>query len=106
MSRRPAEGVDFVTSMKPLTHIVLYAFLAAAAAILVFGPKPGDDVPQGRVVVDYWEKWSGIEGQQMQMIVDWFNETVGKEKNIYVRYLSISQVDRKTLTASAAVSQL
>lgn len=88
--------------MKPLTHIVLYAFLAAAAAILVFGPKPGGNVPEGRVVVDYWEKWSGIEGQQMQMIVDWFNETVGKEKNIFVRYLSISQVDRKTLTASAA----
>lgn len=88
--------------MKVLSRSILMLMLAAAGAILAFGPRPRENVPAGSVVVDYWEKWSGPEGQQMQEIVDWFNRTVGREKGIFVRYLSISQVDRKTLTASAA----
>jgi len=88
--------------MKAVSRTILVLLLLSAAAIVAFGPRAGEQVPPGFVVVDYWEKWSGNEGKQMQQIVDWFNQTVGKEKKIFVRYLSISQVDRKTLTASAA----
>src|SRR5438445_12323814 len=38
----------------------------------------------------------------MQQIVDDFNRTVGREKKIYVRYLSITAVDKKTLISTAA----
>ena len=38
----------------------------------------------------------------MKQIVDDFNSTVGKEKKIYVRYMSMSEIDRKTLMAIAA----
>ncbi|MDW8262641.1 MAG: extracellular solute-binding protein [Phycisphaerales bacterium] len=88
--------------MKLVSRLILAIMLILAAGILILGPKPDENVPPGRIVVDYWEKWSGIEGAQMQQIVDWFNETVGREKNIFVRYLAIAQVDRKTLTATAA----
>jgi multiple sugar transport system substrate-binding protein len=70
--------------------------------ILFFGPRPDADVPAGRVVVDYWEKWTGEEGEQMKSIVDDFNNTVGKDKGIYVRYVSTSSITQKTLVGTAA----
>ena len=38
----------------------------------------------------------------MRQIVDEFNATVGREKKIYVRYLSTSAIEQKTLVATAA----
>jgi ABC-type glycerol-3-phosphate transport system substrate-binding protein len=54
------------------------------------------------VVVDYWEKWTGDEARQMQQIVEEFNRGVGKEKGIYVRFLSMTKVDEKAIVATAA----
>src|SRR5207253_1566608 len=54
------------------------------------------------VVVDYWEKWTGVEAAGMQQVVDEFNATVGREKKIFVRYLSTSTIEKKTLVAIAA----
>ncbi|MDF2440209.1 MAG: multiple sugar transport system substrate-binding protein [Abditibacteriota bacterium] len=70
--------------------------------VLVFGPRPGADRPKNRVVVSYWEKWTGNEAEQMKQIVTDFNNTVGAEKGIYVEYLSMSNVNQKTLVATAA----
>src|SRR5262249_45351177 len=53
-------------------------------------------------VVDYWEKWTGKEAAQMQEIVDDFNKSAGREKKIFVRYLSMTAVDKKTLVSTAA----
>jgi multiple sugar transport system substrate-binding protein len=88
--------------MRNVSRLILLLMLAAAAMLMLLGPRADHDVPPNRVVIDYWEKWTGNEGAQMQRIVHDFNETVGREKGIYVRYLSISGVDRKTLTATAA----
>ena len=41
------------------------------------------------MVVQYWEKWTGTEADQMKQIVDDFNNSVGKEKHIVVEYLAI-----------------
>jgi ABC-type glycerol-3-phosphate transport system substrate-binding protein len=54
------------------------------------------------VIVEYWEKWTGNEEAQMRQIVDAFNDTVGRERGIFVRYLSTSAIDKKTLVATAA----
>jgi multiple sugar transport system substrate-binding protein len=54
------------------------------------------------VIVDYWEKWTGAEEAGMRQIVDDFNATVGRDKHIYVRYLSTSSIEQKTLVATAA----
>lgn len=74
----------------------------ALAALLLAPARESEAVPEGRVVIRYWEKWTGREGEQMRQIVDWFNRTVGAEKGIYVRYISMSQVDQKTLVSTAA----
>ena len=55
-----------------------------------------------RTLITYWEKWTGTEGAQMEIIVDDFNNSVGIEKGIYVQYLSMSRVNEKTLVAAAA----
>ena len=88
--------------VKCLKIILLTLFLVGVAGLLLFGPRPQTNPPAGRVVVTYWEKWTGREAEQMQQIVDDFNQTVGKDKGIYVHYVSMSQIDRKTLLATAA----
>jgi ABC-type glycerol-3-phosphate transport system substrate-binding protein len=79
-------------------------FLAAVGAVLVFGPRDSgrSKAPPGFTDVTYWEKWTGNEGAQMQVIVDDFNRTVGREKHIYVKCLTISNIEERTLAATAA----
>jgi len=88
--------------MKPLKSIVITCLGVLAIAVLFFGPRAGSDVPPGRIVIDYWEKWTADEEAQMRLIVNEFNESVGKEKNIFVRYVSTSNVNQKALVATAA----
>jgi len=81
---------------------VFYALLIVPAIVLLaFGPSSVAPVPRGRVIVDYWEKWTGTEGAQMKQIVDDFNNTAGREKNIFVRFVSTADIEQKTLVATA-----
>jgi multiple sugar transport system substrate-binding protein len=83
---------------------VIFAMLAVIAGIfLVLGSHQNTEIiPPGFTVVEYWEKWVGTEAQQMRVIVDDFNRTVGHDKKIYVRYMSMSDIDQKTLISIAA----
>jgi len=54
--------------------------------------------PSGRVEVTYWEKWTGFEAEAMQAVVGDFNAS---QDRIHVTMLSISEVDRKLLVATA-----
>jgi multiple sugar transport system substrate-binding protein len=80
-----------------------FAALALVGGIfLVVGSRDKTEAPPGAVIVEYWEKWVGTEAAQMQQIVDDFNNTVGRERGIYVRYMSMTDVDQKTLVATSA----
>ena len=84
-------------------RMAVLALLGAAAAYLLFFVQPERTVLPGHpVVVTYWEKWGGDDAVIMQKIVADFNNTVGKQKGIYVQYLAMSNVDQKTLVATAA----
>jgi hypothetical protein len=48
------------------------------------------------------KKWTNKEAEQMKQIVNDFNNTVGKEKGIFVEYLSMSSINQKTLVSTAA----
>lgn len=74
--------------------------VAAAAVLLTGCGQNEEDV----VRISYWEKWTGKEGEAMQRCVDQFNRLgiLNKEgKRIVVEYLNISNVDRKTIVATA-----
>jgi ABC-type glycerol-3-phosphate transport system substrate-binding protein len=89
--------------MKWIRLAIFGVLLAAAGVFLVRGtPRVAADVPADFVVVRYWEKWTGNEGAQMRQIVDEFNATVGRAKKIHVAYMSMSNIDHKTLVATAA----
>ncbi|HEY0866151.1 MAG TPA: extracellular solute-binding protein [Fimbriimonas sp.] len=51
-----------------------------------------------RVVVTYWEKWTGDEMNAMKRVVDAFNAS---QDRIFVKYLSISGIADKTLLAAS-----
>src|SRR2546430_1650901 len=83
---------------------VMFVLLLACAGLLVFRARPRDDpsARSGYVTVQYWEKWTGDEAAAMRHIVDDFNNTVGESKHIRVDFMSMSNVDQKTLVATAA----
>ena len=84
-------------------RVFISLLLLGMVAVLTFGPRNmAPSLQDHRVVVQYWEKWTGLEADQMQQIVDMFNQTVGREKGIYVQYLSMSNISQKTLVATAA----
>ena len=93
---------------KVAKNVVVVLMLAAAAVALVKGRRADTRIPptgpDGRptVVVDYWEKWTGPEGEQIASVVDDFNKSVGRDKGIYVRIVTTSNIDKKTLVATAA----
>ncbi len=55
----------------------------------------------GRVQITYWEKWTGAEAEAMQAVVDEFNAS---QDRITVNFVSVSQVDRKLIAATAGGS--
>jgi multiple sugar transport system substrate-binding protein len=71
---------------------------AGALAFAAFGPRGAKEASGGRVVLDYWEKWTGHEGRAMQRVVDEFNAS---QNRIFVRYLVTAGIDQKTLIAVA-----
>ena len=88
--------------MKFISRAILVLMIAAGTLLLAFGPRPHHQVPADRVVVSYWEKWGGEDAEPMRRVIENFNNTVGKEKHIYVEYLSMANVHYKTLAATAA----
>ena len=67
-----------------------------AASLTGCARSPASD---GRIVVNYWEKWSGFEADSMQSVVDDFNRS---QDRIEVQLLSVSQVDIKLLLATSS----
>ena len=75
--------------------------LASPAALLVVLLLAGcrDAASDAKKVhVSYWEKWTGAEADAMQQTIDAFNRS---QDRIVVDYLSVSQIDRKTMLATA-----
>ncbi|MBM3472334.1 MAG: ABC transporter substrate-binding protein [Armatimonadetes bacterium] len=73
----------------------LCGLLVLAAALT--GCRPARE-SGGRLVVTYWEKWTGFEGEAMRKTVEAFNAS---QERTEVRLLTTSQVDRKMLMATA-----
>jgi ABC-type glycerol-3-phosphate transport system substrate-binding protein len=61
--------------------------------------RPAEDrTADGRVILDYWEKWTGFEGAAMQAVVDDYNAS---QTRVFVRKLTVSEINRKLLLAAA-----
>src|SRR5271157_2711116 len=84
----------------PATRSRWLSLAAVLAASLAGCARHADGGAAGsRVVVDYWEKWSGFEADAMQAVVDDFNRS---QNRVEVRFLSVSEVDTKLLLAASS----
>jgi len=72
--------------------------IAMAGALVISESVVSRQARPDRETVIYWEKWTGAEGQEMQKVVNAFNKSQDK---IFVKYLSISGVDSKTMLATS-----
>lgn len=72
------------------------AGFGAAAALWPRTPRSRVGIPPGRVVVDYWEKWTGPEGDAIQRVVDGFNAS---QDRIFVRRTAVSEIGTKAMVA-------
>lgn len=85
--------------MAPLTRRAAVAsIVAAGAGFAAFGPRGQRRGASGRLVLDYWEKWTGDEAAAMQQVVDRFNDS---QSRIQVRYFITAGIDQKALIAIA-----
>ncbi len=69
---------------------------ALAAMLCACGGKR--DPQQGKVVVQYWEKWPAFEAAAMRAVVDDFNAS---QNRIFVDYTAVSQMDHRLTLATA-----
>lgn len=60
-----------------------------------------DPRERGRIVLDYWEKWTGHEARAMERVVERYNAS---QSRVFVRFLSTSAIEQKTLVAIAGGS--
>lgn len=85
--------------MSPKTALIA----AAGAAIFLTALYLSEGVVsregrKDRITVLYWEKWTGDEGEEMRKTVNAFNAS---QDRIFVKYLSISGVDQKTMLGTS-----
>ena len=76
-------------------------FLAAVFLLIVFKgvvKRPAREMKDGKIVVQYWEKWTGFEGEAIQETVDDFNAS---QDRIFVKLLTISDIAQKMMLATA-----
>ena len=93
------------SQLSRIVHRIALAMVAiGAAAMFVFGDRPSTHtLPNGkpihhRIVVSYWEEWTGFEGRAMAHIVNKFNTS---QHHIYINMVEVSAVNIKTLIATA-----
>ncbi len=85
-------------------RIAVAITILGAGAMFVFGDRPDAHIlPNGkpighRIVVNYWEEWTGFEGRAMAHIVNRFNTS---QHHIYINMVEVSSVNIKTLIATA-----
>jgi ABC-type glycerol-3-phosphate transport system substrate-binding protein len=72
--------------------------LAATLGLASCALRTDAPAADGRLVISYWEKWTGFEADAMQAVVDKYNAS---QDRVRVNYLSTSQIERKLLLATA-----
>ncbi|HOE95668.1 MAG TPA: ABC transporter substrate-binding protein [Candidatus Sumerlaeota bacterium] len=72
------------------------AVWALAALLLGCGATASRQAEGGPVQIEYWEKWTGHEGEAMREIVDDFNAS---QNEIHVNLITVSQIERKIMLA-------
>lgn len=91
-----SQGVAIDSNVSRRSALTLLAAGAAGWALWPYAPRSRRDIPQGRKVVTYWEKWTGPEGDAIQQVVDDFNAS---QSRLWVHRVPVNDQDSKALVA-------
>ncbi len=87
-----------------IPYVVLTSLVLLFTCGFFFDRVPAPAQHPGTVKIVYWEKWTGFEGEAMQRTISLFNSKQIKNtkgETIHCDYLTMTQVDRKSLLAIA-----
>ncbi len=85
--------------MKTGSGYIATRLLTTMAVLAVTCPACSREAPDdGKLHLQYWDKWTRFEGEAMKAVVADFNAS---QDRIVVHYVPVGLVDRKTLTATA-----
>ncbi|MEQ9454208.1 MAG: ABC transporter substrate-binding protein [Phycisphaeraceae bacterium] len=62
------------------------------------GDSRDDRTADGRIILQYWEKWGSFEAEAMRRVVDDYNAS---QDQVLIKFLTVSQIDQKVLLATA-----
>jgi ABC-type glycerol-3-phosphate transport system substrate-binding protein len=79
-------------------RVAVGALAAGGVGFALLGPRGAKESTGSRLVLDYWEKWSGHEALAMQKVVDAFNAS---QDRIFVRFFTMTGIDQKAMVAIA-----
>ncbi len=88
------------SSFEPAIYMA-FILLGSVSALFFLVTKTAvkdDRTDDGRVVVNYWEKWTGFERDALVEVIDDFNMS---QDRIFVKLLTVSTIDQKLLLATA-----
>lgn len=94
------KGSNAFSPPRPGRRALLAALGGVGLASLLWPrtPRSRANIPSGRVVLDYWEKWTGSEGLALQKIVDRYNLS---QDRVWIRRIPVADIVPKTLVAIA-----
>ena len=82
-----------------MTRTTIPALAGIILCMLCGCARQGEErTADGRLVIHYWEKWTGFEGEAMQAVVDDYNAS---QDRVFVRKLIVSEMDQKLMLATA-----
>lgn len=91
--------VENSTGSSAIARRTALGVIAGAAGLAVLWPREPRSrraIPSGRVVLRYWEKWTGPEGDAIQHVVDRFNES---QDRIWVQLVPVADPMSKAMVA-------
>ncbi len=100
MSDDNSKNLESFSRFEPIIFMaVLIIGIVSALFFLVTKTAVKDErTPDGRIIVNYWEKWTGFERDALVAVIDDFNKSQNK---IFVKLLTVSTIDQKLLLATA-----
>jgi len=83
-----------------MNSYIARAVVTGLAILSLTGCKhKGDErTSDGRLIIDYWEKWTGFEDDAMQAVIDDFNAS---QNRLFVKKLTVGEIERKVMLATA-----
>ncbi|WP_428387355.1 ABC transporter substrate-binding protein [Mucisphaera sp.] len=82
-----------LNSLARLTGLICLLTILTAC-----GEQAEQRTADGRIILNYWEKWNTFEAEAMRRVVDDYNAS---QDRVLVKFLSVSSIDQKVLLATA-----